>query len=462
MNTSILDISVSGFANVKSTEPKPVNLLTWLHSDKYRHEVELIRQAATKDERTRLKQNLPCITPSGTFTKRNQAGLVKHSGFMCLDIDSQDNTHIANFSELKNHLANISNFAYVGLSVSGNGYFCLVPIAEPDKHKLHFKALQEDMAGFGIVLDKSGSDITRLRFYSYDSEAYYNDQAEVYTKIYQEPVKVFKPRKRQSNAAHQTTAEPVEIIRNLIRFALDGEKHFKLYKAARLAGGFIKGNQITEREAVEVLKSEIEAKNNVCSLEAAYKTIEDGIKDGKNAPIETETTEEPEPEPPPPPKLTKLTKLTIVPQHKNEVEELIEYFDSVKLPEAPVKLNNYTTITDTRQFVENHIQTYKNITNDTYRQPYLERLRALKAKFETSTEYTYRGDKLTDTNIKGKECKAVRRHSGKCIRGKNGNMLVEFENGKKVVVLGRQLRKIKTSDSLSDLPEVNISRTEQR
>lgn len=56
--------------------------------------------------------------------------------------------------------------------------------------------------------------------------------------------------------------------------------------------------------------------------------------------------------------------------------------------------------------------------------------------------YKYLGDRLTDLLMKGKSCTAVRRKDGKCIRGKNGNMLVEF-NGRKVVVLGRLLRKIK-------------------
>lgn len=58
------------------------------------------------------------------------------------------------------------------------------------------------------------------------------------------------------------------------------------------------------------------------------------------------------------------------------------------------------------------------------------------------SDYIYRGDRLTDDQYKGKECSAVRRPDGKCIRGANSNMLVEF-NGKKVVVLARQLRKIK-------------------
>ena len=56
--------------------------------------------------------------------------------------------------------------------------------------------------------------------------------------------------------------------------------------------------------------------------------------------------------------------------------------------------------------------------------------------------YTYIGDRFTDPALKNKQCKAVRRQDGKCIRGKNGNMLVEFD-GVRVNVIARQLRKTK-------------------
>ena len=56
--------------------------------------------------------------------------------------------------------------------------------------------------------------------------------------------------------------------------------------------------------------------------------------------------------------------------------------------------------------------------------------------------YVYRGDRLTNPALKGATCTAVRRADGKCIRGKNGSMLVEFANGQRVNVLGRQLRKV--------------------
>jgi hypothetical protein len=62
---------------------------------------------------------------------------------------------------------------------------------------------------------------------------------------------------------------------------------------------------------------------------------------------------------------------------------------------------------------------------------------------EASAEYIYKGDRLTADVYKGKSCIAIRRIDGKCIRGKNGSMLVIFGTTK-VVVLARQLRRIKS------------------
>lgn len=48
--------------------------------------------------------------------------------------------------------------------------------------------------------------------------------------------------------------------------------------------------------------------------------------------------------------------------------------------------------------------------------------------------------RLTSLVFKGHNCNAVRNMNGKCVRGRNSNMLVSFD-GKKVVVLARMLRK---------------------
>lgn len=55
--------------------------------------------------------------------------------------------------------------------------------------------------------------------------------------------------------------------------------------------------------------------------------------------------------------------------------------------------------------------------------------------------YTYRGDRLTDPALRGMQCDPVRRADGKCIRGRNGNMLIVDEQGNRYVIPGRQLRR---------------------
>ena len=181
---SILDVSVSCYPSYhKPDNPKPVSLLTWLRSAKYKEAVEKIRSLPDKPARDALKATLPAITPSGLFSRRAEKDLIAHSGFICLDIDYKDNRQIHNFAALHTQLCHIENIAYLGLSVSGQGYFALVPLAFPEQHKAHFTALSKDFTRLGIALDESCKDVCRLRGYSYDANAYFNHYAKPYAKI---------------------------------------------------------------------------------------------------------------------------------------------------------------------------------------------------------------------------------------------------------------------------------------
>lgn len=57
--------------------------------------------------------------------------------------------------------------------------------------------------------------------------------------------------------------------------------------------------------------------------------------------------------------------------------------------------------------------------------------------------YKYLGDRMTRGELRGAVCRAIMNPVGKCIRGKNSNMLVLFESGITCVVLARLLRKLK-------------------
>lgn len=65
--------------------------------------------------------------------------------------------------------------------------------------------------------------------------------------------------------------------------------------------------------------------------------------------------------------------------------------------------------------------------------------------------YTYTGDRNTDKKYRGATCEAIRNSSGKCIRGRNGNMLVRFSDGAAAVVVARLLRKVKAPAMIAEL-----------
>lgn len=178
---SVLNQIVSVFKNYRDNIPKDVNLLKFLTSNKYKSEVEQIRSANTKQEKDALKAKLPAITPSGLFhTKRKVENLSHHTGLIQIDIDGKDNPYL-NMAETKELLKQVEQVCFCAYSVSGNGLFALVPIAEPNRHREHFLALEEDFKyDLNIVIDKSCKDVTRLRGYSYDENYYMNENALVY------------------------------------------------------------------------------------------------------------------------------------------------------------------------------------------------------------------------------------------------------------------------------------------
>jgi hypothetical protein len=214
---SILDIKISAFPSYLATEPRDVNLLLWLTSKKYSLEVEKIRNTADKKIRDKLKSKLPAITPSGLFSKRNSNSLIKHSGFIQIDIDFKDNTHIKNYTEIKKEISNIKEVAYCGLSVSGNGYWGLIPISEPSKHKQHFEYLLLKFRSLGIEIDKSCKDVSRLRGYSYDDNAYFNHSAKTFNQVLKKAKKCITPNKYFQTNNSESTQNNVEKYINAIQ-----------------------------------------------------------------------------------------------------------------------------------------------------------------------------------------------------------------------------------------------------
>ena len=149
----------------------------------YPDEIRQIRQTADKNERARLKRNL---LPAGCIScqvKTRMAGVRKedkieaYNSLIVLDFD-----HLEDVTRAKQDLAQLPFIWYVGLSVSGEGLFAIVPVDTDDwrDHKHYFEALSREMKDIGYTVDGACSDECRLRFISIDEHPYLNDSCDIY------------------------------------------------------------------------------------------------------------------------------------------------------------------------------------------------------------------------------------------------------------------------------------------
>lgn len=177
---NILETPITVFDGVTSTNGRVASLAEFLNEASSHKLIQEIRMTEDKAERTRLKSSLPCATISAFCPGgRKVEDAFEHTGLICIDIDGQDNPGFGSGAELKAEVCKVSEVAYCSLSASGNGCFAIFRLSHPENHLGHFLALQRLFKSrLGIVIDVQCKDVKRLRFASYDSEPYINDNAE--------------------------------------------------------------------------------------------------------------------------------------------------------------------------------------------------------------------------------------------------------------------------------------------
>ncbi len=180
---SIFNVNISYFKNVESVIPVDIPLRDFLTSDKHRKTVELVRSCIDKDDRKRIKLSLPAATISCRCKVRNGQSIIEHSGFLAFDIDDDHNYHIKDWPRLRDWITLLPEVCYTSLSVSGEGVWGMVRIKYPDRHEAHFRALESAFKANGIVLDPRPKKVISLRIYSYDHNAYFNENAVVFDAI---------------------------------------------------------------------------------------------------------------------------------------------------------------------------------------------------------------------------------------------------------------------------------------
>lgn len=173
-------MNVSMYKNSSDNEGVDVDhkkVLKAIEQGRYREDIQNLRLLLQNGEAERYaesKRSLPSVTFAGTFHKRAMDSLKEYSGIVVIDIDK------LNESQLKSYRAAFASDPYIYsffISPGGEGLKVLVKVdSPPEKHLNAFLELEEYFKStYAIAVDKSGKDISRLCYVSYDPEIYINE-----------------------------------------------------------------------------------------------------------------------------------------------------------------------------------------------------------------------------------------------------------------------------------------------
>lgn len=210
---------------ITNTKPNASITLSDVHtlitSPQVKTQTDQLRAITDKKERSQYKQNqLMFITPSGEFTSRTNIGLVKHSGYLSIDIDDKDDNNqtqihdLSQLGEIRENLINDSNLNIIlsFISPSGLGLKAIIAI-EPDRHYESFKAVKSYVRShYGLDIDKGCHDVARACFLCYDEDAYYNADNENI-----ELSQSFIDEWSQTDSVHHNTPKTITTDTNLLK-----------------------------------------------------------------------------------------------------------------------------------------------------------------------------------------------------------------------------------------------------
>lgn len=170
------------FEKVPVATTEAHKLLFHIKSGKWADQVTELRRLIVEDQDAyrEEKKGLPATTFSGTFNpERSADNLDEYSGLIIIDVD-----HIteAQAKEYKYHFGENELVYAAFISPSGQGLKILFKLdCTSDYHLSAFEGIKGYLENkYGMAVDKSGKDICRLCYVSYDPELYMNPSSSVW------------------------------------------------------------------------------------------------------------------------------------------------------------------------------------------------------------------------------------------------------------------------------------------
>ena len=299
MTTTLEPITIQRFDDLYDATPSATvrlsDALGQIVDGTYRHAIAHARRLYAQqgeDAYKAAKNTLPQWTFGGTFTpSRAKDHLVQHSGICHADID-----HLDDLPHTKCRLQDDPHVLYCFTSPRGDGlkYGVRVAVVTSDEQYKHaWQYLADTHATtYQVTWDRSGKDICRLCFVSWDPACYINLDAAMYpvppamvTPPSRPVSSTPMPRDARERYAQRGIANAIKIIAE----STDGGLHEARRRAAYLLGGYVGGGLLTFAEAYEALREAVEGHTK--HLTASLKTITDCLKAGEAEPITLETLE---------------------------------------------------------------------------------------------------------------------------------------------------------------------------
>ncbi len=207
-------------------------LLQDFAGQKYRaviHKCRDLYQKKNFEEYALLKKNLPGITFSGVFhPSRRSDQLASYTGLIIFDIDNLGTDKVVN---LKSQLEKDPYVISAWLSPSGAGLkFLIYTSLNRELHKPVFNAaLKYFEEEYGVEVDNSGADISRLCFASYDPAIRVKEDVKPFTEYLvadaeKVPAKPGTPNstKTATSSIPKNSPRDKEALKKIIRFLKKG------------------------------------------------------------------------------------------------------------------------------------------------------------------------------------------------------------------------------------------------
>lgn len=153
------------------------NVLKAIAEGRWQADIQNLRLLIKETDRyAESKRALPSVTFAGTFSKRGMENMVSYTHMMVIDIDKLNEVQVNHY---KKEFQNDQYIHACFVSPSGLGLKILIPISTRPEHHIHaFLALEDYFKNtYAVDIDKSGKDVSRLCYISWDPELYLNDDA---------------------------------------------------------------------------------------------------------------------------------------------------------------------------------------------------------------------------------------------------------------------------------------------